>query len=130
MRTILIFAISLILSITGNSQTLYCKKFKTGTFYYPGMSEKISIRKDSIQESYNNGKLEMIWKVNWINDCKYEMICDKILANNFLIKKGDRIVATIINTDENCYTASLIFYTAENPEGEMLPGGSLCIKKY
>ena len=113
-----------------NSQTLNCKKFKTGTFYYPSLREKISIRQDSIQESYTNGKLEMVWKVKWIDDCKYEMICDKILADNLPIKKGDRIVATIINTDENCYSASLIFYTAEYPEGEKLPGGTLCTKKY
>jgi hypothetical protein len=128
MKIISIVVISLAISITSNSQSVDCKKFRNGTFYYPGMPEVSSIRKNSIQESYRDGNLEMRWKVNWISDCKYEMICEKVWTNSSPIRKGDRIVAVITHTEGNCYTASIIFYTAENPEGEILPAGQLCIK--
>ncbi len=114
---------------TSNSQTVDCKKFRNGTFYYPGMPGKVSVRLDSIQKSYSNDKLEMIWRVKWITDCQYEMRCDLVLGDTSFVRRGDRIVANIINADENCFTASLVYYTPENPMGEKLPGGPLCIKR-
>ena len=116
--------------LTGNSQTLECKKFKTGKFYYPTIPNKISLRKDSTQESYNNGKLEMLWSVKWLNECEYEMTCKQILVDGpYPIKKGDRIVATIIKTEGDCFTTSLVFYNSENPGGQTIPAGEMCIKK-
>jgi hypothetical protein len=116
-------------AISSKSQTLECNKFKSGKFYYPTIPDKISWRKDSVQESYNKGELEMIWKVKWINECKYELKCERVLLEPYLIKKGDRIVATITNTDEDCFTISLIFYNESNPQGKTIPGGDMCIKK-
>jgi hypothetical protein len=123
-----LLAFGLILSLTSSSQT-NCQKFRNGTFYYPDIPGKISVRKGSIQKSYNEGRLEMIWKVKWLSNCKFEMICEKILVDNNSIKRGDRIVANIIATDASCFTSELVFYSKEIPEGEKLPGGPLCIKK-
>ncbi len=129
MRLTILLLISVLSHSTCNSQAIDCKKFKTGSFYYPSIPGKLSVRTDSIQKSYSDGQLQMIWKVKWLTDCKYEMTLDSILVENGINKKGDRIVATIYSTDENCYTASIVFYCEEIPEGEELPGGPLCISK-
>jgi hypothetical protein len=129
MKIIATILIVSLFTLTCNSQELDCKKFKNGLFYYPTLPEKTSIRKDSIQESYNNGKLEMIWKVRWLTECEYEIICDKVLIESIPIRKGDRIVAKIVKTEGNCFTSELKFYNSENPEGLSFPAGELCIKK-
>ena len=118
------------ISFSVQSQTPDCKKFKTGKFYYPALQgNKISLRKDSIQESYNDGKLEMVWKVKWLSECQYEMTCIQVVPDPYPIKVGDRIVATIIKTEGDCFTTSLMFYYAEKPEGVMIPPAEMCIKK-
>jgi hypothetical protein len=119
----------LLLALTSNSQTINCKKFKEGTFYYPTLPNKISVRKDSIQESYNNGKLEMVWKVKWINECEYELTCQQVLVEPYSIKKNDKIVAKIVNTEEDCFTTTIIIYNEVNPNGQPIPSGQMCVKK-
>jgi hypothetical protein len=128
MKKIGVIGIAILISFKGHSQ-IDCQKFRNGTFYYPGMPGKISIRTDSIQKSYNDGRLEMLWKVNWITECTYELVCQKMLVNTYTIRPGDRFIANIIATDDSCFTTSLIFYSKESPEGEKIPGGPLCIKK-
>ena len=116
-------------AVTSNAQTLDCKKFRTGKFYYPGLPDKISLRKDSTQESYDNGKLEMLWKVKWLSECEYELTCEQVFEDPYPIKKGDRIVATIVKTEDDCFTTSIMFYNEANPEGQAIPSGEMCIKK-
>ncbi|MDP2176338.1 MAG: hypothetical protein Q8K70_10565 [Bacteroidota bacterium] len=117
------------IAIEGNSQALDCYKFKEGTFFYPTIPNGLSVRKNNIQKSYTNGKLTMIWKVKWISDCQYKMVCKKVLVKPFSIKKGDQIIATIISTDGNCYTTSVIYFNKENPKGIDYPNTEMCIKK-
>lgn len=117
------------IAVTGYSQEPNCKRFKTGKFYYPDLPGKISLRKDSIQESYNNGNLEMIWKLRWLNDCEYELTCEKMFVDFNSYKTGDRIKATIIKTAENCFTTEIIFYNKENPQGLVGKTGEMCFVK-
>lgn len=119
----------LLLALTSYSQTINCKKFIEGTFYYPTLPNKISIRKDSIQESYNNGKLEMVWKVKWLNECEYELTCQQVLVDPYPIKKNDKIVATIVQTEGDFFTTTIIFYNEDNPNGQPIPSGPMCVKK-
>lgn len=110
-------------------QNKNCEDFKVGEFVYPGNPNKLSVRKDSVQESYNNGKLEMLWSVKWINDCTYEMVCQKVFSENIPIKVGDRIVTTILETDSKCYKFSYIVYNAYYPNGFVSPeNGNMCKK--
>lgn len=123
----LLFAI--LISNMTNAQTPDCKKYRTGRFSYPELPGKTSLRKDSVQESYNNGKLEMIWKVRWITDCQYELTCIKLFTDEYPIKIGDRILTIILSTDETCYTSASKYFTEKNPEGIAMPAAPLCLVK-
>lgn len=129
MKKTLTFFTILLFALISNSQTIDCNKFKEGAFYYPTLPNKVSVRKGAIQKSYNNDKLEMVWKVKWLNECEYELTCKRVLVHPYPIKKGDRIVATIVKTEEDCFTTTLLFYNQANPNGEKIPSGPMCIKK-
>ena len=111
------------------SQELDCNLFKNGTFYYSDLNDKFSVRTDSIQESYNKDKLEMIWKVIWVNDCEYDLVCEKILVKGYPIKFGDRINVKITETIGECYKSSLTVFNGDNPNGFKVPSGILCKKE-
>lgn len=117
------------MAFKSNSQMVECEKFKTGKFIYPSIPNVVSLRKESTQESYRNGKLEMIWTVKWLTECQYEMICEKIFVDPCPIKKGDRIVATIVKTEGDCFTATLMIYNDNFPKGMSIPGGPMCFEK-
>lgn len=111
------------------AQTKNCEEYKFGEFVYPDNPNKVSVRKDTIQESYNNGKLEMQWKITWINDCTYEMVCQKVFNPSIPIKIGDRIVTTIIETDAKCYKFTYVVYNEFYPNGFVSPEpGKMCRK--
>lgn len=117
-----------LISFSSVAQDKKCSEFRTGEFIYPSNENKVSIRKESVQESYNDGKLEATWKVSWLNECKYELVCEKVLMEDSPFQIGDKIVATILNTDSKCYTFSLIVYNSENPKGFEIPNGTMCKK--
>lgn len=128
-KVILILVLSIFWGQKTQAQALDCQNFKDGTFYYPTIPNSISVRKKSIQKSYSNGKLTMIWKVKWISDCQYKMVCKKVLVKPYSIKKGDKIIATIISTDGSCYTTSIIYFNKQNPKGIDYPNAEMCVKK-
>ncbi len=125
---ILLFLMLFTFSLTLNAQDLKCNKFKSGRFYYPSLPGKISVMTDSITKSYNNGNLEMIWKVRWLSECKYELTCIEILNNNLKSKVGDRIEVTIIKIEGSCFYTSLMFYNSENPKGKSVPSSQICLE--
>src|SRR5690554_6938105 len=100
-----------------------CHKLKNGKFYYPTMPSKKTIREKGIQKSYSEDKLEIIWKVKWLNDCKYVITCTEVLNNSIPVKAGDKIIVTILSFDENCYYSSLEIFDSTNPSGLELPNG-------
>lgn len=127
-QTIILFFF-IAINTTMSAQSPDCLKYRTGKFGYPELPGKISLRKDSVQESYNDGKLEMLWEVKWISECQYQLTCVKLFSDNYPIHIGDKILATIISTDENCFTAETIYYNAQNPKGTAMPTLPMCLVK-
>lgn len=110
------------------AQQVECSKFENGSFIYPKLEGKKSVRKGSVQKSYTDGKLEMIWKVKWLSECKYELICKKVINKEYLFQKGDKISCTIIETEGNCLYIANIFYNSINPNGVEVPTAYMCIE--
>ncbi|WP_125718954.1 hypothetical protein [Flavobacterium ustbae] len=99
------------------SQKADCNKFKTGKFVSQAFPNEYIIRKDSIEEAYMDGKLQSVWAVKWLSDCKFECVCIKNNGSEY-VRLGDRFVSEIINSfDENCITLSNIYYNEEKPNG-------------
>lgn len=126
MKTIYLSILLLCLTHFAYSQDagLDCSKFRTGKFYYPGIENAYSLRKEKTQESYFNGKLEAIWDVKWLDDCSFELICKKNIGGKFPTKKGDRIMARFVEINDDCFTIEtyLVPTGDKNPEivyGEM-----------
>lgn len=117
----------LVIGSFGYSQTLDCSKIKNGKFYHSEYPERTSIRKDNIQEGYNNGVLEVVWNVVWINECQYEIICAKKTPNS-MFAIGDKIVVEVTSIDNECYTCKRTFYSKVFPDGDVNPSTTYCIK--
>lgn len=105
-----------------------CAKFRTGKITYPNLNAKYSMRTDSTQESYNNGRRELVWKIQWLSDCTYELTCQEILVANSPFQPGDRIRSTIVSTDGNCCTVETVVYTKAQPEGQANPQAQICVE--
>ncbi|WP_264566026.1 hypothetical protein [Flavobacterium sp. N3904] len=117
-----------LLGSVGYSQTLDCSKFKNVTAYNPEFPNRSFMIKDNVQESYNNGVLQMVWDLKWLSECEYEVVCIKKLGET-QIALGDRIVVTIISIDNECYTCKRVFYSKDFPEGDVDPKSTFCFKK-
>ncbi|WP_294964473.1 hypothetical protein [uncultured Flavobacterium sp.] len=123
----IIVIIVLYTGIDGFSQSLDCSKFKNAKFYAPAFPTQYAVRKDSIQESYNDGKLEIIWKVKWLSDCKYEMECLKNMGEE-QVKPGDKFIYTITEIEDDCFRTSIWYSNEKYPQGDTFER-ILCIKK-
>lgn len=123
-----IFFISLFfLGCFAYSQKLDCTRFKNGKFAAPVFPDEYAIRKDDIEEGYFESKLQTVWSVKWLSDCKLERVCIKNLgAEN--VKIGDKSVAEITYTDDDCVTYSIVYFNEENPNGIAFQRG-LCLRK-
>ena len=122
-----IFFCLMLLGTVVYSQKKDCTKFRTGKFAAPVFSDEYAIRKDSIEEGYMNGELQTVWSVKWLSDCKFEKVCIKNLgAEN--VKIGDKSVAEIIYTDDECVTYSIVYFNEENPNGIDFQRG-VCLQK-
>jgi hypothetical protein len=126
MKKIIVFCL-ILLGAVSYSQKLDCTKFKNGKFAAPAFPDEYAIRKDSIEEGYFESKLQTVWSVKWLSDCKFEKICIKNLgAEN--VKIGDKSVAEIIYTDDECVTYSIVYFNEENPNGIDFQRG-VCLQK-
>lgn len=118
MRTTLFISLLTCWSFLSTAQEIDCGNFKTGRFGYPTLPGKISLRKAATQESYNNGKLEMLWTVRWIDDCHYELKLKKMYSDDYpMFSKGDRILCEIVSTDGDCFTTRTTIFNAQFPDG-------------
>ena len=106
-----------------------CAKFKNGSFEYPDLRGKLSVREGSVQKSFNNGNLEMLWDVRWISECEYELTCKKVYVKGIPARKGDRIYVKIIETDEDCFTSETILYNNDFPSGSKVMSSTMCFKQ-
>ncbi|MCC7303307.1 MAG: hypothetical protein IT233_11755 [Bacteroidia bacterium] len=124
-----LFLFSLFLSVAVCAQTPDCNKFKEGTFIYPTLPGKKSVRKGKIQESWDYSTKQMIWSVKWVNDCEYILTFRKALVKDINFRKGDKIHVKIVRTEGNCYLSELTFYNRKNPKGLRIEGGELCLQQ-
>jgi len=129
MKSVLVILALSSLTTTGNAQTLDCQKFRTGEFYYPKATEGYSIRGKKVQTSYFKGEMTVTWNVKWTSDCTFDLSFEKAAKSDGVFKKGDRIASTITAVNGDCYTFKSIFYNSENPDGQEIPPGQMCIKK-
>jgi len=126
MKKIIVFCL-ILLGTVSYSQKLDCTKFKNGKFAAPAFADEYAIRKDSIEEGYFEGKLQTVWSVKWLSDCKFEKVCIKNLgAEN--VKIGDKSITEIIYTDDECVTCSIVYFNEETPNGIDFQRG-LCLEK-
>lgn len=121
------FLLILLIGTGVYSQKVECVKFKNGKFYARAFPDEYVVRKDSIEETYSNNKLETVWKVKWLSDCKYEIVCEKNFGTE-PIKVGMKYIYTIFATEEDCFYVSIWYSNEEYPEGNTFQRG-LCIKK-
>jgi hypothetical protein len=112
----------------GYSQTMDCSKLKNVTVYGVEFPTRYSIRKGAVQETYNNGELEMVFDLKWIGECEYELICSEKFVDH-QIEVGDKIVVTITSIDNDCYTCKRVFYSKEFPLGDVA-SKTYCFKKH
>ena len=118
MKTALLISLLTCCSFLSIAQENDCRKFKTGRFGYPTLPGKVSLRNPATQESYNNGKLEMLWTVRWIDDCHYELILKKLYSDEYpMLRKGDRILCEIVSTEGECFTTRTTLFNAQFPDG-------------
>lgn len=119
--------VALFIGFAGFSQSLDCARFKKVKYYSPAHPGQYAIMKDSIQENYTNDKLEIIWNLNWLSECKYEVVCTKNMGSE-PIQPGDRLIYTIINTEDDCFTVSVLYKNKDNSVEKTFQRG-FCIKK-
>jgi hypothetical protein len=104
--------IILLLTINSYAQENKCSDFKVGKFTYsdPDYADLITIRNDSIQiDSYPKMGWEMTSKVEWLTDCKYEILYIKVNDSKMESLIGIKYVIEIIEIDNNkiiCRTES------------------------
>ncbi len=105
------------LSATVFGQANECEKFKNGKFKIvdPETGNSIINRQGSRQTEYGEkSKLELAFKVEWLDECTYTLDLDSILANprNLELPEGMVLTIEIIETKENSYrqkTSSNLF---------------------
>lgn len=122
----IVLIIVLHVSIGAFSQKLDCTKFKNIKFYAPAFPSQYAIRKDSIQESYTNNKLEILWKVKWLSDCKFEIECLKNMGDE-QVKVGDKFIYTIVEIEDECFKVAIWYTNDKYPAGDTFER-VLCIK--
>lgn len=108
---ILLTSIICICAVISYSQTDNYERFKTGVFTYVDVPGNVEIiRTETTQtEILNNGKSKMILKITWENDSTYVLKLKKLVNMPGILRKGDVIVTTIYEADQNSYKYS---YTA------------------
>lgn len=131
MKIILTIFLGLFVTLTCNSQTLDCKKFKTGTFYTKQVPDYgYTVRTKKTQTSFfKKNKMEITWKIKWTSDCIYELTFDNAKNGDGVFKKGNKIIATITAINGDCYSFKATFYNSDNPTGKEFPPADMCLKK-
>ncbi len=110
------------------SQTLDCSKLKNIKAFDPDYPKRTFLIKGAMQESYENGGLQLVWSVKWVSDCEYEITCTKKLGESQM-EVGDRILMTVVSIDDDCFTVKRTFFCKNFPEGDIDPGSTYCIAK-
>jgi hypothetical protein len=65
------------------------KKHKLQYLSINDTSAYILLAEDSAIEYHNHGKYQIVSKLNWTNDCEYDMILSSVTIPNFAYRPGD-----------------------------------------
>ena len=85
-----------------------CKILHSGTFKYYGENEiVVKIKGKKHIEYHNQGQYVIESKLQWVNDCEYNMTMTKITIPNFPYKVGDMMNVKVEKVVEN-----EIYYTS------------------
>ena len=87
-----------------------CKILHEGTFLYDGVKENdivVKIKGDDHIELHNGGKYKIESKLEWVDDCEYNMTMIKNTVPNFPFQPGD-----VMNVKVNKIEGDVIYYTA------------------
>ena len=127
-KQVLSLFILLFISVMGYSQSLDCSKLKNIKAFDPDYPKRTFVLNGATQESYENGKLLLVWSVKSISDCEYEITCTKKLGESQM-EIGDKITMTIVSIDDDCFTVKRTFFCKNFPQGDIDPGSTYCIAK-
>ncbi len=105
----IIFLSLLTINLTYSQSVNNCKILHEGDFIY-GYAEnliKVNIKGSNHIEYHNNGNYYIKSKINWINDCEYNMTIKKVTIPDFPFGKGD-----VMNVIINKVDGNKIYYTS------------------
>lgn len=81
-----------------------CKSIKKGVFANEKMDTIIIRTKTHQTEVSENSGINFTWRLNWLNDCEYNMILEKDISTTPVVFKiGDTIRIKIIKLYEDKY---------------------------
>lgn len=83
-----------------------CSDFKYGKFTFPLLPKGsgYAVRNEKYQISYiGNGEKQLVWEVEWIDECRYVLILKEIYNDVGHWTKGDKIEVEINSFKNNCY---------------------------
>lgn len=114
------FALTILMSIYGFGthestlrNTLYkdCEILHEGTFKYGNTDDEIKVVIDGKDhtEYHNGGKYIIKSKLEWVNDCEYNMTMTKVTIPDFPYGKGDIMNVKVIEVrgNEITYTSTI-----------------------
>lgn len=106
MKILIITSLALLTFSFKFENKLTCKNFKTGKFKLTDSitGDFIIERNDSIQieKSVKYGDT-LIYRINWVNDCEYELVMQKGREELMNIFKGKILIVRIIETYKETY---------------------------
>lgn len=88
-----------------------CQNFRTGKFSYKGEPYNGTIIKRSArrQIEINESGRKLIYQIDWVNDCEYNLTFLKVKKGNALQKRGDVINVKIIESTKYSYVYFAVF---------------------
>jgi hypothetical protein len=104
-----ILSISFMAFTSMNFDNNDCSILHKGTFIYgnPGNEIKVVIKGKEHIEYHNDGKYIIKSKLDWVNDCEYNMIMTKTTIPHFPYEAGD-----VMNVKIDSVKGNKVYYTS------------------
>lgn len=98
------FLVLLIYLFSNHVHIQSCKSIKKGVFADENMDTVIIRTKTHQTEASENSGINFTWRLNWLNDCEYNMILEKDISTiPVRFKIGDTIRVKIIKLYKDKY---------------------------
>ena len=104
-----VFILSLTSFVTPIEHPIDCSSLHEGTFLYGNSKDRIEviIKGNHHTEYHNNGKYFSQSKLDWIDDCSFNMTMEEVTIPDFPFGKGD-----VMNLQVDAVEGNKISYTA------------------